>query len=1428
MRKITFFACFLLSITAVFAVSEKENTTAGFDNPDFVLDANGVTCKCDNASIGDTGTLVINGVSKTFTKRSEAQLRALINANQNDIEIELTCTSGIDNMSSLFKFKTNSNVDISHWDVSDVITMESMFNRATSFDKNITFWDVTNVTDMSRMFEGASKFNQPIGNWNVLNVINMSYMFDGASIFNGSIGNWNVAKVKNMQNMFPNTYTFNQDLSNWNVSAVTNMAFMFYNTRDFGQDLSSWDVSSVINMTYMFGFARSFNFDLSNWCVTNIPTLPNGFITNSSFLAINIPIWGSCPTSCTPPEAGDITASSAQVGTDVVFTINAPAGVTVSYSGDASGTGVNGDTVTVAQSVLTSGTASITLDNAYLTADNTCTTAVGTTESQAFCNAPVAGDITASSTQVGADVVFTINAPAGVTVSYSGDASGTGVNGDTVTVSQAVLTSGTASITLDSAYLTGSNPVCETTLNKDYEQEYCNAPNVADVYATSAQVGTDIQFTIYAPIGVTVTYFYQNMNGPDSANSTAVNGDIITIQQDALTSGQYYFVIGEARLTSDEFCYTTVTKEYFQSFCNAPQVSDANLIPSVSEDDIVFTVDASANVTVEITSVQGSITAVDGDVITFVDGNLIHSVVFSATITGAYLTSDNGCATDYDPDREISFTVPRSRHPLAIDDVHTLNQTKSRSIRPLKRGTDDSDPNGLDLRVKTINGIAVLGGVQSIPVPNGVLTIDDEDNMWFKSDNSFTGLTQFPYEVINTDRYEDDGVVFVDVIPLPKQPTDPTAVDDFYSMQQGTTIEVKPLTKGVDDNDPNDLDLFITAIDGTPITGVGQIIAVTDGSVEVLNAEATEFAFTPDSSFSGTTTFDYTITSLIEDTDTATITLIVDPLPQGLTAPIATDDAYMMDQGTTIDLKPLTKSTDDSDPNDLELTIVSINSVALTGGVQSIAVPNGQVDIDVNDDITFTPDVAFTNGVIMFPYTIRNTINLTDSALQNIAVNAVTVSNGAPTATDDNYITDQGEERRIRPLTKGVNDSDPNNNDLFVYSIAGEEIDYDNLPQTIAIVIATTTVGSVTFEDENDITFTPASSTTGTVSFPYVIVNETITPNTMPSVTNSASANQIIEVIPVPGGDGNPVAIDDTYSLKQGSSREIKPLTRHYDDYDPNELALEITHLGGEEVHGGEQDILIPNAKISINADDEIFFVPNPSFSGTITFAYKIKNTNDDEATGMVTMIIDAVSTSNLAPRAIDDVYTINKNTKKKIAPLNTGESDKDPNGEVLSLTYINGEEVYGGNQIIEVPNGKLEVITVNDITFIPNKDYLGVAMFSYEIINETGISDTGLQTINILESNALDTNSFVISPQDFSVYPNPSKGNVFVKLTSTLSTKANITLFDITGKTLHRSNIKLVEGQNTLDFNFKVSAGMLFLKVSTNNQSIVRKLIIK
>jgi len=272
------------------------------NNPDFYLAPNGVTCMCPEAEFGETGTLTINGETKTFTKRSRAQLNALIDNDEQDFQIALTCTSGIDDMEFMFSGANSFNQPLNSWDVSQVTSMFSMF-YGTSFNQPLNNWDVSSVTNMRFMFYGTSSFNQSLNNWDVNQVANMGNMFQLTSSFNQPLNNWDVSNVTNMFRMFNLATSFNQPLDNWDVSSVTNMQAMFNNASDFNQPLNSWDVSQVTDMLAMFEDATSFNQDLSGWCVQQITYEPFEFALNSALQNDFFPNWGAeCNLSTTNPE----------------------------------------------------------------------------------------------------------------------------------------------------------------------------------------------------------------------------------------------------------------------------------------------------------------------------------------------------------------------------------------------------------------------------------------------------------------------------------------------------------------------------------------------------------------------------------------------------------------------------------------------------------------------------------------------------------------------------------------------------------------------------------------------------------------------------------------------------------------------------------------------------------------------------------------------------------------------------------------------------------------------------------------------------------------------------------------------------------------------------------------------------------------------
>ena len=267
-------------------------------NP-FYLDTNGVTVLCPDARVGDVG--VVNGV--TYTKRDRAGLLELVGTSE-EADLAMSCTSGVTDMSTMFKDASSFNGDIGSWDTSSATTMRQMFVRASSFNQDISKWDTAAVTDMSSMFLGTAVFNQDVSEWNTESVTDMMMMFYGATSFNngGAALTWgaNTVSVVSMFEMFRGAASFNQDVSGWNTASVTNMQGMFYeatafnnggaaltwantaavknmqrmflHATSFNQDVSEWNTESVTDMMMMFYGASSFNRDLSSWTVANIDT----------------------------------------------------------------------------------------------------------------------------------------------------------------------------------------------------------------------------------------------------------------------------------------------------------------------------------------------------------------------------------------------------------------------------------------------------------------------------------------------------------------------------------------------------------------------------------------------------------------------------------------------------------------------------------------------------------------------------------------------------------------------------------------------------------------------------------------------------------------------------------------------------------------------------------------------------------------------------------------------------------------------------------------------------------------------------------------------------------------------------------------------------------------------------------------------------
>ncbi len=440
--------------------------------------------------------------------------------------------------------------------------------------------------------------------------------------------------------------------------------------------------------------------------------------------------------------------------------------------------------------------------------------------------------------------------------------------------------------------------------------------------------------------------------------------------------------------------------------------------------------------------------------------------------------------------------------------------------------------------------------------------------------------------------------------------------------EDGTAITLTPLTG---DSDPDGGTLSITSINGTLLTpGTAQVIAVTNGTVNV--SAAGVITFTPAPDYSGSVSFPYTISDGQGGTATANQIITVTPVND---PPVAVNDSYTMaEDGTAITLTPL---TGDSDPDGGTLSITSINGTLLTPGTaQVIAVTNGTVNVSAAGVITFTPAPDY-SGSVSFPYTISDGQGGTATANQIITVTPV---NDPPVAVNDSYtMAEDGTAITLTPLT---GDSDPDGGTLSITSINGTLL----TPGTAQVIAVTN--GTVNVSAAGVITFTPAPDYSGSVSFPYTISD---------GQGGTATANQIITVTPV---NDPPVAVNDSYTMAEdGTAITLTPLTG---DSDPDGGTLSITSINGTLLTPGTaQVIAVTNGTVNVSAAGVITFTPAPDYSGSVSFPYTISDGQGGTATANQIITVTPV---NDPPVAVNDSYTMAEDgTAITLTPL-TGDSD--------------------------------------------------------------------------------------------------------------------------------------------------------------------------
>ncbi|WJS94590.1 Ig-like domain-containing protein [Flavobacterium johnsoniae] len=682
---------------------------------------------------------------------------------------------------------------------------------------------------------------------------------------------------------------------------------------------------------------------------------------------------------------------------------------------------------------------------------------------------------------------------------------------------------------------------------------------------------------------------------------------------------------------------------------------------------------------------NGTVNISAAGVITFTPSANFNS---TTPISFPYVINDghSGTAT---ANIEITVTAVND-NPVAVKDEYTVAEDNAVTLTPL---ANDTDVDGDTLSITSINGTALTGNAQTITVPNGTVNISAAGVMTFTPSANFNSTTPISFPYVINDGHSGTATANIE-ITVTAVNDNPVAVKDEYTAAEDNAVTLTPLAN---DTDVDGDTLSITSINGTALTGAAQSISVPNGTVNI--SAAGVITFTPSANFNSTTpiSFPYVINDGHSGTATANIEITVTAVNDN---PVAVKDEYTAAEDNAVTLTPLANDTDvDGDT----LSITSINGTALTGAAQTIAVPNGTVNISAAGVITFTPSANFNSTTpISFPYVINDGHSGTATANIEITVTAV---NDNPVAVKDEYTVAEDNTVTLTPL---ANDTDVDGDTLSITSINGTALTGN--AQTITVPN-----GTVNISAAGVITFAPSANFNSTtpISFPYVIND---------GHSGTATANIEITVTAV---NDNPVAVKDEYTVAEDNAVTLTPLAN---DTDVDGDTLSITSINGTALTGGVQSITVPNGTVNISAAGAITFTPSANFNSTtpISFPYVINDGHSGTATANIEITVTAVNDN---PVAVKDEYTVAEDNAVTLTPL---ANDTDVDGDTLSITSINGTALTGAAQTITVPNGTVNISAAGAITFTPSANFNSTTPISFPYVINDGHSGTATANIEI------------------------------------------------------------------------------------------------
>ncbi len=596
--------------------------------------------------------------------------------------------------------------------------------------------------------------------------------------------------------------------------------------------------------------------------------------------------------------------------------------------------------------------------------------------------------------------------------------------------------------------------------------------------------------------------------------------------------------------------------------------------------------------------------------------------------------------------------------------------------------TPESTPVTIDILANDTNTTNIcVGSITLLPgsVNNATATIVPAgtdgslvDKVLFTPTVGYFGTVSFTYTACSTEIGTNPSSPVSVVVNVTA--VNPVALNDTATVNQNEFVTINIIAN---DTDPS----------GQTLTICSPLSTLSNGNIVKTIISGTEqLVFTPNPTFSGSTSFTYTACDPAGNpSNVATVNVTVNPN----TAPVANPDTANTVSNSPIAINLPANDTDTD--GSLDLTSVTVVTTPTKGNV--VINPVTGIGIYTATTASFT-----TNQADTFSYTIKDN----DGTVSNAAIVTVNVIVN-PIANPDIAST-----LSANPVTIDVK-----NNDTATSAA---------LDPASVVIVTTPTKGTVTVNttlgspDLGKVTYTPDPAqftTSSTDTFSYTIKD------TENHISNIALATVNVTV---PPANQLPLANNDTASGGKNSAITIDILSN---DSDPDGT-----------INPASVVILTNPTKGTVTVDTtpsspnfgKAIYTPSPALyttTSTDTFTYTVKdNNNGTSNTATVTLNIIL-----LLPTAVNDTATLNINTPTTIQVL----------GNDTLATSICTDSVFsipsGGTTTPTASQstaGGSVVITNTAIVYTPANNFTGTDSFTYKACNADGQSNVAIVSITV------------------------------------------------------------------------------------------------